>query len=264
MCDTNRTLTEVIKMAGHSKWANIRHRKAAQDAKKGKIFQKLVRAIIVAAREGGGDPETNIKLRAAIERAKAFNLPSENIERAIKRGTGELEGTSYEEVIYEGYGPGGVAILVEAMTDNRNRTTTEIRTIFNRNGGSLGEAGCVSWIFERKGIIEISKENNIDEDTVMTIALEAGADDIKGSEEEGFTIYTDPKSLHQVKEAFEKNDIKIERAELTLEPKNTVTVDEENAQKLLKLLEILEDHDDVQKVYANFDIPDEIFNKIAA
>lgn len=249
-------------MAGHSKWANIKYRKAAQDAKKGKIFQKLVRAIIVAAKEGGGDPETNPRLKAAIERAKEFNLPSENVERAIKRGTGEIEGASYEEVVYEGYGPGGVAIMVEAMTDNRNRTATEIRTIFARNGGSLGEAGCVSWIFQRRGVIEV--EPGFDEDRVMEVALEVGAEDVKGDPSEGFTVYVDPRDLNVASERFRSAGIGLRRADISYEPSNVVQVDESVAERLIRLLDALEEHDDVQRVYSNFDVPEEVLNRLEA
>lgn len=249
-------------MAGHSKWANIKYRKAAQDAKRGKIFQKLVRAIIVAAKEGGGDPETNPRLKAAIERAKEFNLPSENVERAIKRGTGEIEGASYEEVVYEGYGPGGVAIMVEAMTDNRNRTATEIRTIFTRNGGSLGEAGCVSWIFQRRGVIEV--EPGFDEEKVMEVALEVGAEDVKGDPSEGFTVYVDPRDLNAASERFKSAGIGLRRADISYEPSNVVQVDESVAEKLIRLLDALEDHDDVQRVYSNFDMPEEVLNRLEA
>jgi len=249
-------------LAGHSKWANIKYRKAAQDAKKGKIFQKLVRAIIVAAKEGGGDPETNPRLKAAIERAKEFNLPSENVERAIKRGTGEIEGASYEEVVYEGYGPGGVAIMVEAMTDNRNRTATEIRTIFARNGGSLGEAGCVSWIFQRRGVIEV--EPGLDEDRVMEVALEVGAEDVKGDPSEGFTVYVDPRDLNVASERFRSAGIGVRRADISYEPSNVVQVDESVAERLIRLLDALEEHDDVQRVYSNFDVPEEVLNRLEA
>ncbi len=246
-------------MAGHSKWANIKHKKMREDARRGKIFTKVAREIIVAARLGGGDPESNPRLRRAIQKAKAVNMPKENIERAIKRGTGELEGVNYEEVIYEGYGPGGVAILVEAITDNRNRTVSEIRSIFTKNGGNLGEAGCVAWIFEKKGIIVVK---DVDEDTLMEAALEAGAEDVK--EEEGsFQVITSAEELEGVRETLEAKGIKVESSEITYIPQNTVSVDGEKAEKLLKLLNALEGHDDVQNVYANFDMPDEILASIA-
>ncbi|AFM21350.1 MAG TPA: YebC/PmpR family DNA-binding transcriptional regulator [Acetomicrobium flavidum] len=247
-------------MSGHSKWANIKYRKAAQDSKRGKLFQKLVKAIITAAREGGGDPSANVALKNAIEKAKEANVPMENIQRAIKRGTGEIEGASYEQVIYEGYGPGGVAILVEAMTDNRNRTASDMRYIFTRHGGSLGEAGCVSWVFEKRGAIYIS--SNVDEDELLMTAAEAGASDVV-KEDSSFIVYTDPTALNEVSEFLSQKGYPIDRCEITMIPKNTVSVTDINdASKLLKLLDALEDHDDVQNVYANFDIPDEIFDQL--
>ena len=249
-------------MAGHSKWANIRHRKAQVDAKKGKIFAKVIRAIITAARQGGGDPERNPRLRLAIQWAREVNMPSENIKRAIQRGTGEIPGASYEEVSYEGYGPGGVAVLVEAMTDNRNRTTAEIRHIFSRYGGNLGEAGCVSWVFERKGVLTFE---GVDEDQVMEIAIEAGAEDVKVNNDDGTVeVLTDPKDFMTVREAFEKANLKPLRAEVTMLPKSTTRLEGDEAIKMLKLMEALEDHDDVQHVYANFDIPDEILERMGA
>lgn len=248
-------------MAGHSKWANIRHRKAQVDAQRGKIFAKVIRAIITAAREGGGDPEKNPRLRLAIQWAREVNMPSENVKRAIQRGTGEIPGATYEEVNYEGYGPGGVAVLVEAMTDNRNRTTAEIRHIFSRYGGSLGEVGCVSWVFERKGVLTFE---GVSEDKVMEIALDAGAEDVKVNEDGTIEVTTDPKDFMVVREAFEKANLKPVRAEVTMVPKSTTRLEGEDAIRMLKLMEALEDHDDVQHVYANFDIPDEIMEKIGA
>ncbi len=246
-------------MAGHSKWANIKHKKAREDAKRGKIFTKVTREIIVAARLGGGDPDKNPRLRRAIQKAKSVNMPKENIERAIKRGTGELEGVSYEEVVYEGYGPGGVAILVEAITDNRNRTVSEIRTIFSKHGGNLGEAGCVAWMFERKGVITVK---DVDEDLLMEVAIEAGAEDV--SQEEGlFSVITAVEDLDRVREAIEAKGIKVESARLTYIPQSTVRVEGEKAEKLIKLLDALEDHDDVQNVYANFDVPEEVLASIS-
>ena len=246
-------------MAGHSKWANIKHKKAREDAKRGKIFTKVTREIIVAARLGGGDPDKNPRLRRAIQKAKSVNMPKENIERAIKRGTGELEGVSYEEVVYEGYGPGGVAILVEAITDNRNRTVSEIRTIFSKHGGNLGEAGCVAWMFERKGLITVK---DVDEDLLMEVAIEAGAEDV--SQEEGlFSVITAVEDLDRVREAIEEKGIKVESARLTYIPQSTVRVEGEKAEKLIKLLDALEDHDDVQNVYANFDVPEEVLASIS-
>ncbi len=243
-------------MAGHSKWANIRHRKAAQDAKRGKIYTKLAREITVAAREGGGDPETNPRLRAAIERARKFNMPKENIERAIKRGTGEIAGESYEEVTYEGYGPGGVAIIVKCLTDNRNRTAAEVRHAFSKHGGNLGTSGCVSWMFERKGVITVSAEK-YDEEEIMMAAIEAGADDVI-KEEEKFVIYTEPSSLEDVRKGIVNAGIEIEEAKLDLIPTTTTRVEGETAEKVLKLLMALEDLDDVQEVYSNFDMPEEV------
>ncbi|GAB6077026.1 YebC/PmpR family DNA-binding transcriptional regulator [Desulfurobacterium crinifex] len=245
-------------MAGHSKWANIKHRKAAQDAKRGKIYTKLAREITVAAREGGGDPEFNPRLRAAIEKAKKFNMPKENIERAIKRGTGEIAGETYEEVTYEGYGPGGVAIIVKCLTDNRNRTASEVRHAFSKHGGNLGTSGCVSWMFERKGVITVPAEK-YDEDTVMMAAIEAGADDVV-KEDGQFVIYTQPQDLEDVRKAVLDAGIEIEEAKLDLIPQNTTRVEGETALKVLKLLEVLEDLDDVQEVYSNFDMPEEVMN----
>lgn len=251
-------------MAGHSKWANIKHRKMAQDKKRGKIFGKLFREIMVAARLGGGDPEYNPRLRAALERAKAENMPAENIERAIKKGTGELdaEGSQVQEVIYEGYGPGGIAILVEAMTDNRNRTSSEIRHLFSKHGGNLGESGCVAWMFQRRGYIEIPKEA-LEEDTLYEIALDAGADDIQ-DEGNVWAIYTEPDELFSVKQVFEARSVPVTRAELIMVPQNQIAPDVETAEKVLRLVEALEDHDDVQRVWANMDLTDEILERLNA
>jgi len=243
-------------MAGHSKWAQIKHKKARVDAKRGRVFTKLIREITVAARMGGGDPEHNPKLRLAIEKAKEHNMPWENIERAIKRGTGELEGVEYQEAIFEGYGPGGVAILVKTLTDNKNRTTGEIRHIFSKYGGNLGSPGSVAWQFEEKGIIYIEKDK-ASEDTVFEIAVEAGAEDVK-TEGDTYEVYTSPKDFENVKKAFVDANIEIQNADITMVPQSTVRVDGKDAEKLLKLLEALEDNDDVQKVYANFDIPEEV------
>ncbi len=249
-------------MSGHSKWSTIKHKKAAQDAKRGKTFTKLIKEITVAARLGGGDPSANPRLRAAIDAAKASNMPKSNIERAIKKGTGELEGVSYEEVTYEGYGPGGVALLVETITDNRQRTVAEVRHILSKRGGNMGEPGSVAWIFEKKGLIVIDK-SKVDEDTLMTIALEAGAEDIKDSDSE-WEVETAPETLSDVKAAIEAAGIEILSSEVTMVPGNTVTVeDEKQAQQLLALMNALEENDDVQHVYANFDIPDEILEQVA-
>ncbi len=245
-------------MAGHSKWANIRHKKAAQDAKRGKIFTKLAREITVAAREGGGDPEKNPRLRAAIERARKFNMPKENIERAIKRGTGEIAGETFEEVTYEGYGPGGVAIIVKCLTDNRNRTAAEVRHAFSKHGGNLGTSGCVSWMFERKGVIVVPADS-YDEEMVMLTAIDAGADDVV-SEDGKFIIYTQPSELETVRKGLIDAGIEVEEAKLDLIPTTTTRVEGETALKVLKLLEALEDLDDVQEVYSNFDMPEEVMN----
>lgn len=251
-------------MAGHSKWAQIKHKKAQVDARKGKIFTKLVKEISVAARLGGGDPEKNPRLRVAIEKAREVNMPSNNIKRAIMKGTGELAGTTYEEITYEGYGPGGVALLIEVMTDNKNRTVSEIRHLLSEYGGSLGESGCVSWIFEKKGYILVDKKT-IDEDILISIALEAGIDDIKNDpKEDNFELICLPEKLREIKYFLEKAGIDISVAEVTMLPKNYVSINDEDAEKMLKLMDALEDHDDVQNVYANFDIPYEAMSKINA
>jgi len=241
-------------MSGHSKWSSIKHKKAAVDAKRGKIFTKIIREITVAAREGGGDIESNPRLRTAVASAKGVNMPQENIQRAIKKGTGELPGTSYEEITYEGFGPGGVAVMVEVMTDNKNRTVAEIRSIFAKNGGNMGEAGCVNWIFSKKGVLVVEK-TACDEDRLMTIALDAGAEDIQT--EENFEITTSPDAFESVKEALGKNNIPLLSAEITMAPQNTVNAEGKQAQQILKLMESLDDHDDVQNCYANVEISDE-------
>lgn len=247
-------------MAGHSKWANIKHKKAREDAKKGKLFSKLSKLISVAAREGGGDPDTNPKLKDAIQRAKDANMPNDNIERAIKRGTGEIEGAAYESMVYEGYGPEGVAIMLDITTDNRNRTASEIRHIFDKYNGNLGESGCVAWMFNKKGQIILEKRNDIDEDEVMLVALEAGAEDVI-VEDDMIQIITEPKNLEEVKNEIQNNDFKISSAEITMIPSNTVKLEGKAAEQVMKLVEELEDHDDVQEVYANFDIPEEIMEE---
>lgn len=240
-------------MAGHSKWAQIKHKKAHTDAKKGKLFTKLVKEISVAARLGGGDPDGNPRLRTAIEKAKEVNMPSENIKRAIMKGTGELPGVSYEEVLYEGYGPGGAAVIIEVMTDNKNRTLPEIRHILSKNGGSLGETGCVSWNFQKKGYILVDK-SKIDEDTLMSLVLEAGAEDMKNDpDEENYEIITTVDKFSTVKDALTKASIEFSMAEITMLPKTYVKLTGNQAEQMLKLLDALEDHDDVQNVYSNFD-----------
>ena len=249
-------------MSGHSKWSTIRHKKAAADAKRGKVFTKLIKEITVAARMGGGDPDANPRLRAAIAEAKTENMPKDNIDRAIKKGTGELEGVSYEEVNYEGYGPGGVAILVEVMTDNRNRAASDVRFIFSKNGGSLGEAGCVAWMFSKKGTIIFNKDQASEEE-LMEIALEAGAEDVEDQDDQ-FQVTTAWEDFEAVKGAFDDRQMKYEMAEVTLVPQTTVAIeDEKTAQQLLRLMDSLDDCDDVQNAYANFDIPDEILNEVA-
>jgi len=249
-------------MAGHSKWANIKHRKAAQDAKRGKIFTRLIKEITVAARLGGGDPEANPRLRQAMDKALASNMPKDNIDRAIKRGTGELEGVSYEEVNYEGYAPGGVAVLVECMTDNKNRTVSEIRHLFSKNGGSLGENGCVEYLFNKVGMLVLEGEG-IDEDTVLEAAMEAGAEDME-AEDGQFTVYTDPQDFEAVKANLEAAGWQPAVAEVTMKPDTTVHVEGKQAEQVLKLLEALEDSEDVQNVYANYDIPDEVLEQVTA
>ncbi len=248
-------------MAGHSKWANIKHKKARNDAARGKLWSKCARAIIVAAKSGGGDPAMNLNLRYAIDEAKAANMPKDTIEKAIKKGSGDLEGESYEEVVYEGYGPGGVAFIVDCLTDNRNRTAPEMRKIFERSGGQLGGTNCVAWMFEQKGTFTISAED-ADEDTLMEIALEAGADDVE-LDGDVWQITCEPAAFSDVRDALEQREIKTGSAELALVPNNSVTVDGDKAKQIVTLMESLEDHDDVQKVYANFDIPDEILAQIA-
>ena len=248
-------------MSGHSKWANIKHRKGAQDAKRGKIFTRLIKEITMAAKIGGGDPNANPRLRAAITAAKAENMPKDNIDRGIKKGTGELEGVNYEEIRYEGYGPGGVAILVDCMTDNRNRTVGEVRYSFNKSGGNMGETGCVAFMFDRKGSIIINAADT-DEETLMDIALEAGAEDVI-DEDDTFQVITEPEDFEAVQAALEKAEIPMVEAGISMIPQNTVEVSEEKtARSLLKLLEGLEDNDDVQDVYANFDIPAELMEKM--
>ncbi len=248
-------------MAGHSKWAQIKHKKAHADAKKGRLFTKIVKEISVAARLGGGDPEGNPRLRLAIEKAKEVNMPSENIKRAIMKGTGELPGVSYEEYSYEGYGPGGVAVLIEVLTDNKNRTVSELRHLMSKHGGSLGEAGCVAWMFEKKGYILVEK-GNVDEDTLMSVALDAGAEDMKNDpKEDNYEVITRPEDLNSIKESIESAGISVSLAEITMLPKSYVTLDEKNSEQMMRLIEALEDHDDVQNVYANFDIPEEVMAK---
>jgi YebC/PmpR family DNA-binding regulatory protein len=249
-------------MSGHSKWSTIKHKKARTDEKKGKEYTRLAKEIIIAARSGGGDPETNSKLKLAVQNAKAINMPNENISRAIKKGTGEVESDMIEELTYEGYAPGGVAVMLAIATDNRNRTAADIRHLFTKHNGNLGETGCVSYMFERVGSITINRENlKMDVDEFMLQAIETGADDVREDEEE-VEVITSPENFMAVKDALEK-DVKIEEADIIMMPGNTVDInDEAMAAKILKLIDALEDHDDVQDVYANFNIPDEILEKL--
>jgi YebC/PmpR family DNA-binding regulatory protein len=244
-------------MSGHSKWSTIKHKKGAADAKRGKVFTRIIKEMTVAARLGGGDINGNPRLRAAVAEAKANNMPKDNVERAIKRGTGEIEGVSYEEVTYEGYGPGGVALLVEAMTDNTNRTTPEIRHMFEKAGGNMGTPGSVRFQFDRKGYFSIEKKA-ADEDKLMEIVLEAGADDLQTDDPDTYEVYTSPEAFEQVRQALEKNNIPTLEAKLGQIPSNYVKLDEQKAKAMLRLLEMLDDHDDVQNVWSNFDIPEEM------
>ncbi len=247
-------------MSGHSKWSSIKHKKGAADAKRGKIFTKLIKEITVAARMGGGDPDGNPRLRSAIAAAKAENMPKENIDRGIKKGTGELEGVSYEEANYEGYGPGGVAVLVDCLTDNKNRTVADIKHLFERHGGNLGEPGCVAWMFEQKGLI-IFEKDKVDEEELFDLALEAGAEDVREEDTE-FEVITEPSDLESVKQAIDDAGLSYTLAEVTKIPQNTVTVDGKKAQQTLNLMQSLEDHDDVSHVYANCDIPDDVMEAL--
>jgi len=249
-------------MSGHSKWSTIKHKKGATDAKRGKIFTRLIIEITVAARMGGGDPDGNPRLRSAIASAKTENMPKDNIVRAIKKGTGELEGAIYDEILYEGYGPGGVAVLVECMTDNRNRTVADVRHFFAKNNGNLGASGCVAWMFDKKGVLQVEKAG-LTEEQIMEMALEAGAEDVV-EEEDAFHVITSPEVFDSVHEALEAGKVSFVEAAITMIPQNSVEVtDEKTAISLLKLLESLEDHDDVQNVHANFDIDDDLMEKLS-
>jgi YebC/PmpR family DNA-binding regulatory protein len=247
-------------MAGHSKWANIKRRKGAQDAARGKVFTKLNREIMVSAKIGGPDPEANSRLRQAIIKARAANMPAQNIERAIKKGTGDLDGVSYEEAVYEGYGPAGAAILVEVLTDNRNRTVSEIRHLFSKLNGNLGEAGCVSWIFQMKSYFVFAKEDT-DGDALVEVALESGADDI-GEEGSDYEVTGPPENFDLLKKAFNETGLVYQIGEVTMLPQNTITLEGEQALQALKLVEGLEDIDDVQRVFANFDISDDVMESL--
>ncbi len=249
-------------MSGHSHWAGIKHKKAAVDAKRGKVWSKVARMIIVAAKAGGGDPSANLSLRYAIDKAKAVNMPKDTIEKAIKKGTGEIGAVNFEEVLYEGYGPGGAAIMVEALTDNRNRTAPEIKRIFEKHGGSLGTGGCVNWMFNKKGLITI-KTTDAGEDELMEIALAAGADDMQNTGQL-FEITCDPAAYEQLKNTLEEKEIVIQSAEVSMVPLSTVPIsDKVTAKKIISMMEAFEDHDDIQNTYANFDIPDEIIADIS-
>ncbi len=248
-------------MSGHNKWANIKQRKSAQDAKRSNMFSKISREIILAARKGGGNPETNATLRAIIEKARSYNMPKDNIERSIKRGTGEIEGAAFEELTYEGYGPGGVAMIVDVTTDNRNRTISEIRKIFSRLGGNLGEAGCVGWMFEKKGYISVDA-NKYTEDQIMEIALELGADDVK-KEGDAIEIYTSVENFLNVLDGLKAKGIEIQSSELARFAQNTVKIEKDKALSLLKLIDELEEHDDVQAVATNADIDDSVYDEYA-
>ncbi len=242
-------------MSGHSKWHSIKHKKGAADAKRGKIFTRLIREITVAARDAGGDPDMNPRLRKAVADAKAANMPNDNIDRAIKRGTGELEGVSYDEITYEAYGPGGIAILIETMTDNRNRTVAELRHLLSKNNGNLGEAGSVSWMFDRKGFFSIDKAEATEE-KLFEIAIEAGAEDVK-DEDANFEVFSDQENFEAVKKAFEDAGMEMQVGEVTMIPQNYIRLEGNDAQQMLKLYEAIDDHDDVQNVYSNFDIDED-------
>jgi YebC/PmpR family DNA-binding regulatory protein len=248
-------------MSGHSKWATIKHKKGAADAKRGKLFSKVIKEITVAAKQGGGDTTTNARLRTVIEKAKAANMPQDNIIRAVKKGTGELEGVSYEQITYECYGPGGVAILVEVLTDNSKRTVAELRHLLQKGGGALGEAGCVAWMFNRRGVLTF--DATVTEDALMDVALEAGAQDIEGLDGEGFDVVTDPQDFEKVKEACEKAGLKPIEAGVQMVPQNTIKLEGDSASKMLKLMEAIEDHDDVQNVSANFDIDAKLMEELS-
>ena len=245
-------------MSGHSKWSTIKHKKGATDAKRGKIFTKVIKEITVAARIGGGDVDGNPRLRLAVQKAKEVNMPQENVTRAIKKGTGELEGVQYQEISYEGYGPGGVAIFMEVMTDNKNRTISELRAVLDKNGGNMGENGCVAWIFEKKGTITIMTSEK-DEEELLELVMDAGGDDLQ-TVDDYYEITTSVESFESVRKAIENSGLKVQSAQLTRIPQNTVNVEEKNCKSLLRLMDMLEDHDDIQKVYSNFDITDELMS----
>ena len=242
-------------MSGHSKWSTIKHKKGAADAKRGKLFTRLIKELTIAARNGGGSPDANPRLRTAVAAAKAANMPADNIKRAIQKGTGELPGTTYEEVTYEGYGPGGVAIYLETMTDNRMRTTPEIRHLFTKHGGSMAEPNSVAWMFAKRGMIAVP-QSSIAEERLMEIALEAGADDLRSTDGR-YELSCPPEAFHDVRSALESASIQTEEASIVMEPQNTITLDPKKAEQCVRLLEALEDHDDVQNVFANLAVDDE-------
>ncbi|MCB2425621.1 YebC/PmpR family DNA-binding transcriptional regulator [Methylophaga pinxianii] len=249
-------------MAGHSKWANIQHRKGAQDAKRGKLFTRLIREITVAARMGGSDPATNPRLRAAIDKALGSNMTKDVIERASKRGAGELEGAAYEEVRYEGYGPNGIAIMVDCMTDNRNRTVAEVRHVFSKRGGNMGTDGCVAFMFNQKGIISLAP--GVDEDAVMEVALEAGAEDIVTHDDGSIDVFTTPDEYAAVKDALDAAGFEVQSAEVTMHPDNTVSLELDDAQKAIAMIDAFEELDDVQQVYSNADFSDEVMAQLGS
>ncbi len=248
-------------MSGHSRWAGIKHKKAAIDAKRGKVFTRIIREIVVAAKEGGGNPENNARLRKVMDLAKEANMPIDNVKKAVQRGTGEIPGAIYEEINYEGYGPGGVAILLEATTDNKNRTASEVRNIFSNHGGNLGENGCVSWMFSKKGYMTVEK-GKLDEEKLMTLALDLGADDIKSEDEDVFEVITKPEGFEKVKKGLEDNKVPLSVAELTFLPQTYIKLTGKQAKQMLALMDELEAHDDVKTVYSNFDISKEDMEKI--
>lgn len=247
-------------MSGHNKWAKVKHVKAKQDAIRGRVFTRIIKEITIAARNGGGDEAANPRLRKAIQDAKAANMPANNIERAIKKGTGELEGVSYEEATYEGYAPGGAALIVDVVTDNKNRTVADIRHIFSKHGGNMGESGSVAWMFEKKGIFTVTTEGK-SEDDLLEIVLECGAEDLK-FDSESSDILSAPSDFDAVKAALEAKGLKIEKAETGMYPKNTIKIEAKDAAQLLRFMDAIEDHDDVQHVYSNFDIDDEVLNQL--
>lgn len=247
-------------MSGHSKWHSIKHKKAKIDAQRGKIFTKLIKELTVAARMGGGDPEMNPRLRVAVNAAKAANMPSKNIDNAVKKGTGEMPGVVYEDISYEGYGPAGVAMFINAVTDNKNRTVADVRHLLSKYGGNLGESGSVAWMFEKKGLITVSAANH-SEDELLEIALECGAEDME-KEDENYEIYTSFEEFNAVRGELEAKNIEIESAEITMIPQNTVELNGKDAEQMMKLMDVLDDHDDVQNVYANFEIEDEEMDRI--